>query len=395
MTSLLAVLLLAAAPTVELRTLEGQQVVGELETCDAAKVRIKTADGSQDFAADQIWELTPSGAEPRKNPDASIAVQLTDGSLVWAIDYRVEEGQALIKLNDQESVATPTSAIAHVKFAVPEELDAEWQEILKKNVAADLVVVKKSGALDYLEGVLGDSDQDGTFTFTLDGDELPVKRSRIAALAYFHKAGAAPAPAVAMVTDRAGNRFAAAELALTDGKLSGKTAAGATWSVPLDGLAKVDFSQGRIAYLSDLAPDRQTWTPYLGSPKLPASVLAYYAPKSNRGLEAQDLRVRGQRFSKGLAMHSRSEAIYRLDGQYRRFQALAGIDDRTAGLGAVHLVIRGDDRVLWEGDVVAGAEPALLNLATNDVRALSILVDYGAGHDTADQLNLCDAKVIR
>jgi hypothetical protein len=393
---LLSVLLLAALPVVELRTLEGEQVVGELEACDAAVVRIKAADGSHDFTAEQVWEITPSApATSVKNPEAVIAVALTDGTLLWASDYRVQNGVAKVTLGNGEIVEAPTSGVASVKFAIPTELDAQWQDILKKEVAGDLVVVKRDGALDYLEGVLGDTDVDGTFDFSLDGDSIPVKRNRVAAITYFHKATDAAPRAVAVVTDAAGNRYAAAELQLVDGKLAGKTVAGATWSVPLEALANVDYSQGRVAYLSDLAPVKQEWTPYVGGTKLPPSVAAFYAPKRNRGFEAQDLRLAGQRFSKGLAFHSRTEAVYRLDGQYRRFQALAGIDDRTEGLGAVRLVIRGDDRQLWEGEIAAGDEPVLLNLATDNVRALSILVDYGAGQDTADHLNLCDAKVIR
>lgn len=390
-----SMLLIAAIP-VELRTLEGENVVGELASCDAAAVRIELPEGPREFAAEQVWEITPREApSQRKHPEATIAIELTDGTLLWATDYRVENGQAHVKLGAGEMVTAPTAGVAHVKFVIPSDLEAQWQEILKKEVAGDLVVVKRDGALDYLEGVLGDTDQDGTFSFELDGDTIPVKRSRVAGISYFHKAADEAARSVASVTDAAGNRYAAAELNYADGTLSGKTAAGASWSVPLESLAKIDFSQGRIAYLSDLAPVRQEWTPYVGGVKLPPSVAAYYAPKANRGFEAQDLRLRGQRFTKGLALHSRTEAVYRLGGQYRRFQALAGIDDRTEGLGAVRLVIRGDDRQLWEGEIAAGDEPVLLNLATDNVRALSILVDYGAGQDTADHLNLCDAKVIR
>lgn len=393
---LLPLLLIAVLPAVELRTLEGENVVGELEACDAAAVRIKGAEGSREFAAEEVWEIAPvEAAGAAKNPDAKLSVELTDGSLLWATDFRVENGAAQVKLGNGETVAAPTAGVASVKFDVPTDLEAQWQEILKKKVAGDLVVVQRDGALDYLEGVLGDTDQDGTFQFSLDGDSLPVKRKRLAGIIYFHKAAGDAQPSVAAVTDAAGNRFAAAELHYAEGKVSGKTAAGASWSVPLETLAKIDFSQGRVAFLSDLPPTRQEWTPYVGGVKLPRSVAAYYAPKSNRGFEAQDLRLAGQRFTKGLALHSRTEAVYRLDGQYRRFQALAGIDDRTEGLGAVRLVIRGDDRQLWEGEIAAGDEPVLLNLATDNVRALSILVDYGAGQDTADHLNLCDAKVIR
>jgi hypothetical protein len=396
MHNLLAVLLLAAAPSVELRTLDGRTIVGELENCTATGVRIKTADGVTELTAEEVWEFTPTGdGEPPRSAPESLLVQLTDGSQLIAEKYSVRESKATARIAGERAIDTPTSGVAHVRFAVPEEMDAQWQEVLKSKVAGDLVVIKKDGALDYLEGVLGDTDEDGGFAFTLGGDMLSVKRSRLAGIVYFHKAADPLPKAAAIVSDVFGNQFSASEIKLEAGVLCGATPSGADWAVQLEQLQRVDFSQGRVAYLSDLTPVRDTWTPFVSGGKLPKSVAAFYAAKRDRGLEAQDLLVAGQRYTKGLSLHSRSEVAYRLDGQYRRFQAVVGIDDRAAGLGAVRLVIRGDDRVLWEGEIAGAEEPEMLNLATDDVRVLSILVDFGAGHETADHLNLCDAKLIR
>lgn len=396
MQPLLAVILLAAAPTVELRTLDGRTLTGELSACTAAGVRIETSDGPVELAADQVWEFAPTAerSSPRRG-EAGLEVELTDGSLIIAEKFAVQSGQATVTLSAERTLSAPTSAVAQVRYAVPEELSAQWQEIVKTKAAGDLVVVKKDGALDYLEGVLGDTDADGGFAFTLDGDTLSVKRSRLAGIIYFHKVADPLPAAAAIVSDAEGNRFAAAEIKLDDASLSGRTPAGATWTVPLESLGKVDFSQGRVAYLSDLAPLREEWTALVSGGNLPKSVTAFYSPKRDRGLEAQDLLVAGVRYTKGLSLHSRGEVAYRLDGGYRRFQALAGIDDRTSGLGAVRLVIRGDDHILWEGDVKAAEAPRLLNLATDGVRVLSILVDFGGDQETADHLDLCDAKVIR
>lgn len=396
MSTLLAIFLLSAAPTVELRTLDGRNLTGELTACDAAGVRVETVDGAVDTPAAEIWEITPSGelSAPRANPDA-VTVELTDGSRIVADKYAVADGEATLQLSESVSLVVPTSGVANVRFAVSPELEQQWQDVLTKEVAGDLVVIKKDGALDYLEGVLGNTDADGGFAFTLDGETLPVKRSRLAGIVYFQKAADPLSAPIAIVTDTGGSRFAALELSLGEGALSGKSPAGANFSVPLEQLAKIDFSQGRVAYLSDMQWLRYEWTPYLGAGKLPKVLTDYYTPRLDRALEAPGLLVDGQRFTKGLSLHSRSELAYRLDGQYRRLQTLAGIDDRTEGLGAVRVVIRGDDRVLWEGEIAAGRPPEMLNLATDNVRILSILVDYGPDQDTGDHLDLCDAKVIR
>ena len=61
----------------------------------------------------------------------------------------------------------------------------------------------------------------------------------------------------------------------------------------------------------------------------------------------------------------------------------------------MHLVIRGDDRVLLE-IIVCGAEPARrVDLYVTDVRRLTILADYGEDFDVGDHLDLCDARLLK
>ena len=66
-----------------------------------------------------------------------------------------------------------------------------------------------------------------------------------------------------------------------------------------------------------------------------------------------------------------------------------------AKTGDVHVAIKGDGKVLWEGDV-RGADPAReLELEIADVKRLEILVDYGGGLDVGDWLDLCDVRVTK
>jgi hypothetical protein len=87
--------------------------------------------------------------------------------------------------------------------------------------------------------------------------------------------------------------------------------------------------------------------------------------------------------------------VYRLPDRFHRFKAVAGIDDRVHPRGSVHLVIRGDDRVLFEADVAGTDVPRNLDLDVTGVRRLSILVDFARELNVGDQLLLCDARVIK
>ena len=100
-------------------------------------------------------------------------------------------------------------------------------------------------------------------------------------------------------------------------------------------------------------------------------------------------------FDKGLAIHSRSEIVYRLDGQFRRFVALAGIEPGHIPQGNVTLVIYGDNSQLFESTVAGTAEPISLDIDISNVQRLKILVDFGDDLDIADHLILCDGKVTK
>ena len=111
---------------------------------------------------------------------------------------------------------------------------------------------------------------------------------------------------------------------------------------------QIDFSGGKIVYLSDLKPDGVRWTPYFGTRKPLPAVEQFYAPRYDRNFDSGPLQLGGTPVPQGLALHSRTEIVYRLPGRFSRFQAVAGIDDAVRPGGKVRLVIRGDDKVLFD-----------------------------------------------
>jgi hypothetical protein len=185
----------------------------------------------------------------------------------------------------------------------------------------------------------------------------------------------------------------AAKLGLEAGKIKLTTPAGVSQEVPLDAVTRFDFSAGKVAYLSDLDPERATFTPLVGLKEPPAGLEAFYQYRRDIGFEESPLRLDGKTYRKGLALASRTELVYRLPGKFRQFRAMVGIDDAVRETGNVHLEIKGDGRILWQGDV-RGSEPAReLELEITGVKRLEILADYGADQDIGDRLDLGEARV--
>ena len=173
------------------------------------------------------------------------------------------------------------------------------------------------------------------------------------------------------------------------------TVAGGRVSRPLDQVAQIDLSRGKIVYLSDLKPESVAYTPYFPLDKELPAEQKFFRLREDQNLESKPLRLGGKQFSKGLALHSRTEAVYYLPGRFRRFEAVAGIDDEVRPRGSVHVILRGDGKLLWEATVTgADKEPARpIDLDVTGVRRLTIVADFTAELDAAGHLVLGNARV--
>ena len=243
-----------------------------------------------------------------------------------------------------------------------------------------------------MEGVVYDVGEE-TVDFEFDGNRTAAKRAKIDAIVYLQAAANQWPAEVCQVVDIAGGRWRVQEIALKDAALQIKTLAGIEAKLPLDRVRQVDFAAVNIAYLSDLEWTDSKFTPYIPS-RLKE---AWFAPRRDEGFQGP-LQIQGKRFEKGLALHSRTLLTYRLQDDYRRFRAVAGIDDavRNGSVEAhVVLTISGDGKTLFTSEVSGSMDPLELDLDLSGVKRLTILVDYGRDIDIADHLDLGEARLIK
>ena len=136
-------------------------------------------------------------------------------------------------------------------------------------------------------------------------------------------------------------------------------------------------------------------TPFFGAREtvLPL-LLAWRQPREDGWGKDRPLKLDGAEYARGLAVRSRTELTYRLRGKFRRLVAVVGIDDQVDA-GHVRLIIRGDDKTLFDQPVAWNHEPLELDLDVSGVSRLSVLVDFGEDNDRSDFLDLCEARVIK
>jgi hypothetical protein len=301
-------------------------------------------------------------------------------------------------LADGSEADLPTRAIRWVRFQPPgetsEKLAKQWSEMLDSKPTGDLMVVRKKGSLDYFEGKLGDVGEEAA-KFTSDDDVLNVPRLKIEGLVYFHAKEDELPEATCKAVDVYGTSLFAQEVTLVEGRLKISTSAGLALAWPLEVVSMLDYSAGKIQYLSDLEPDSVRYVPFFGLPKELPSLAQYYAPRRDIGFDQTPLRLDGAKYAKGLALASRTVIVYRLPGKFRVFKATAGIDDSVRPGGNVRVEIKGDGKMLWEAAVKGTDKSTPLELDVTGVKRLEIVVDFGEDMDVADRLDLCEARVTK
>jgi len=392
--SLLLSVLLSAAVPFEAQTLDGQAARGELKSATATEIVLATDSGDVSLPLEKLATLAPEGVKPSVAAGA-IDVGLTDGAQLAVADYQTKDGQAAMKLQS-EAIVIPTRALRSVRLMPITEpkLQKQWAEIVESKPAGDLLVVRKNDALDYLEGIVRGLDE-AACQFELDGEVIPVKREKITGIVYAAAKGSDLPASIGTLVLAGGSRLPLRSLALKGDSLMVETPAGANLSVPLEEVLRFDFSGGKIAYLSDLEPESARFTPLVGFSEPPQALLGYFEYRRDQGFDDSPLKLDGKVFRKGLALVSRTELIYRLPDAFRLLRTTVGIDDTTRESGSVWLSIKGDGKLLWEGEV-RGTEPAKpLELEVSGIRRIEILADYGEGLDVGDRLTLGDAHVTK
>lgn len=413
MWNLIAVLALAIGAPAEVTAtrLDGTSVAGQLKSWTAEEVVVATSGVEQTVPARELLSLQFS-AEPTADGGQPF-VELVDGSVLPIAKLNIDKEGASFALQPttgpQINAKLPIESVRAVRLqALEAETLSQWQEIRHLELPSDLVVVVKRGgkSLDYLECTVGEITDD-EIEFKLDGESMRVPRAKVAGVVFFRNDGESGKTPVGLVSGTGGLRIAASGLSWQGESLHAKTMSGLEFDWPVAGISNVDLSAGKVLFLGDATPATSDWQPLVGLPPSAKRAAKFGQPRFNESgyggpltLAFPDASVsptagQTKTYAKGIALRSRSEAIYRLPRGYSRFLAIAGIDPTAAANGNVMLAIYGDDRLLVESAISGSDAPLPIELDVADVKRLRIVVDYGQNLDTGDWLNLCNARLVK
>ena len=385
----------AEPPRVAVESLDDGTLIGGLVSLTDGRLLLDTAEGEREVPLARVLFVSPEQAPPAPAAVVAVWAKLVDGSTLLGTAYLVEDNRARFTALDGGQTMLPTESIAHVRLRdQTPDISAQWEQILAAEADGDLIVIRKNEAVDYLSGRLGDVTSENV-EFTLEGETTPVRRARVDGLVYFHAQPPKLTDAVCRVALSGGGEWFARELMVSEGRLKLETPAGVSVDVPWEQVAQLDFSLGKVAYLSDLPTQSEEWTPYFGVGGDADRAARLFGPRRDQALFGQPLILEGTTYRKGLALHSRSQMVWRLPSKFSNLEMQVGLAERGGRRDTVRLTIEADGRVLFDETIAAGEAARGLRLDLSGARQLTILADYGDGSDVLDHLLLCDAKVVK
>lgn len=378
---------------VDVTRLDGQRLSGPLESLSAEEVIVVVDGASRRVPTAELQEIRPAarrGGLTASAAHADVAVTFRDGSLLLPGEFTATAREATIVHPRWGEIRVPKSALASVRLARSDQsLSAAWETLLARPLRNDLVVVRKGDALDHVEGVVGTINAESV-TLLLDGQSIPIPRSRVFGIIYTGDAAVSQRPLCRFdLLD--GERLVALAAKLEGSDFQVRLAADAEVTITGDFVERIDFSLGKIRALSDFEPIAVNYPPGL-TPEL-ASVWRFRRGRNSRG---QPLLLGGRSYDEGLWIHSGTTLRYRLGREYRRLQGLTGIDEDIGECNPrVGLVIRGDGRVLLDVQLQRGEPVRELDVDVTDVRELEITVTSTDPEGVCEHLDLVEARLIK
>ncbi len=396
---------LSTASAADVTTLAGRKVTGTLVAIDATTIAVQEPGAA---TPTRLATKELATVETRKLPappkDAKFdELELTDGTVLRLTKLLVRGKQiepAL--LTPAEPLTAPKvelplgTAFSYLRNADDAKSRDEWKKLLAGRGKRDLFVVRGADGLNPLAGtVIEGTDGGDVLTFEReDGQRVNLKLSRASGgIAFNQPPRDQVPPTLCKVGDAFGNTLVATRLDLAGSTLKVTTVAGATVTyAELDAVVVLDFRQGNLTYLSDL--DATADYAPVEKDGLLGEQFGYQRKLArDRSLDGSDLTLDGKKFARGVSLPPDSTAAYKLDGGYREFKAVVGIQDgANRESWSLRLRVEVGGRAVFDEVVKKAMKPREIVLNVKDAKELRVTVER-VGLFAGDQINLGDARL--
>ncbi|TWT32134.1 NPCBM/NEW2 domain-containing protein [Blastopirellula retiformator] len=393
---LIAASTLSAAVTVDVETLDGRTLSGELRELSADQIGLRTSVGDEKLPYDALMRVDIEGEE---TPPAEGGAQLllADGTQLDVKKFKLENRMFVVDSTGFSMFEVPAAALRLLRFnADQRSFDTRWDELLGEKILGDAVVIRRQDDLSYQEAII-QSIADGKAAIQLDELEAKIPLDKLAGLLFYQRNNRKLGAPLCKIELRDGGVIFAGKMMLEEDLLKIDSSAGGKFELPLDSVEAIDFAAGNIVSLADLTPDQDAWATFIPS-SLPRDQLSLiYAPDVRTGSAAEPLELsiggESKSFASGIALHARTELTYLLPDDVRQFHAFAGLPDGASG--PLKLTITADKTTLID-KVLDQNEPTLdIHGDVRGARRLKVVVDFAGNGDLGDRVYLCQPRLIK
>ncbi len=395
---LFAALAVGTLTAADITLLSGKTSKGTLVGVDAQSVTVKDGSETVKISVKDMAAVDLGAKVIALPPDTKYdELELTDGSTLRVTGFKLPKKVVSVTPLAAGSVAPPeldlpmTSVFYLCRDAHDLAARVRWKKLIADRGKRDLFVFLSDDRLDPLRGTILEGNEAGDrIVFLNEADETvtyPLTRAG-GGLVFNQPPSAVVPPTVCKVLDVFGNLLFAQAVTVEGSGLTVKTVAGATVRYKtLDAVSKLDFSSGNVTFLSDLEAVVAAPPAAADEPSVP-----YLKDKV---FGNTPLRLAGRVYQKGLWVYPETTLTYKLNGDYREFKAVIGIDDegREANVNsAAKLVVSADGRVLLTQTYKRGDAVKEVTLNVKDVKELKVAVSRDSLF-SGSHLDLADARL--
>jgi len=260
---------------------------------------------------------------------------------------RTEYTSKAAKEEDERNKNNKNRKLADVHVTRSEEIEKDKKVTTFSAVRGRFPGTGTGTVLDFDRYIKGEKD--------IRTETIDIADASEQALIFAKLANPDAAPSVCRLYDMDGNQLNVAKVTCKDAAtLVVETVVGARVQYPLKNVARLDFSKGKIVYISDLL---DSWIKTNGSNDENIDIEIEKKPDDGRldrircnvNLEDKDLTLRPdlrgkpETYAKGLALPAPTQLLYKLDGKFDEFSAILGVDDTVTGDSNVKVTLDFDD----------------------------------------------------
>jgi hypothetical protein len=354
---------------------------------------------SLNYADGQAANTTAKAAEHTK-PDLAVDPKAPAVPPVGAWIYLIGDdklfgtietvGSESLKLTTpwRDHLDVPLARVAGIQIGVPEPKESaeSFAKRLKERGSEDLLLAQtKKGEVIAIPGIVEGTEKD-RLRFRYQGRTRTIPLELVEGLVLAGRPESQGAgPLRPTFTLSSGLVISGSWKDLDTSTWKAETEWGQALNLPASEIETVRFRSGKMTYLSDLKPSKVEEIPFFGH---------RFPWRRDVNLLGAPLKMSGQTFERGLAVHSRCVLTYDLDGKYATFEALVGFDDASGGRGRVDCRVLADGKEIYANrDLRADRPPEKLALSVAGAQELRVSVDYGPDADTGDRLILANARL--